>query len=172
MTIEQKIFSKLEPHATRIIDGSGNEFDYLPAVLLQLLEGQKRQAKLIDYTAELLASIKSTADIIGKENKAQIAATGTASQRKIEQLETVINNGLIQFQNSYLSASKQITALENVQAAQSIQINKNLDAIGLQIESIASSTVKANVKLMRLLVFGLFASTATILLAVAILQRH
>ena len=61
MTIEQKIFSKLEPHAKRIQDGEGNDFDYLPAVLLQLMEEQKQHAKLLGDTAKLLDSIKSTA---------------------------------------------------------------------------------------------------------------
>ena len=72
MTIEQKIFSKLEPHAKRIQNGDGNDFDYLPAVLLQLMEEQKRQAKLLDDSAKLLDSLKSTADTVGVQNKAQI----------------------------------------------------------------------------------------------------
>ena len=72
MTLETKLFSKLEPHAKRIQDGDGKDFDYLPAVLLQLMEEQKRQAKLLDDTAKLLDSLKSTADTVGVQNKAQI----------------------------------------------------------------------------------------------------
>ena len=63
MTIEQKILSKLEPHAKRIQDGDGNDFDYLPAVLLHLIEEQKRQAKQIEDTTKLLDSLKGTATI-------------------------------------------------------------------------------------------------------------
>ena len=88
MTIEQKIFSKLEPHARRIKDGEGNDFDYLPAVLLQVMEEQKRQAKLLDDTAKLLDSIKHAADTIGVQNEAKITAFESAAQRKMEQMET------------------------------------------------------------------------------------
>lgn len=111
MTIEQKIFSKLEPHAKRIKDGEGNDFDYLPAVLLQLMEEQKRQAKLLDDLA-------------------------------------------------------------SAHAAHTTQINEGLSAIGLQIESLGSSTQRSHVKFMRLLIAGLVASAVMIGLAVAILQRH
>jgi hypothetical protein len=90
MTIEQMILSKLEPHAKRIKDGEGNDFDYLPAVLLQLLEEQKRQAKLLDDTAKLVASIKSTADAVGTQSKAQVTAFESAALRKMEQIDTVI----------------------------------------------------------------------------------
>lgn len=44
MSIEQKVLEKLRPHAKRINDGIGNDFDYFPAVLLQVLEDQKAQS--------------------------------------------------------------------------------------------------------------------------------
>jgi hypothetical protein len=44
MTIEQKIFLKLEPHAIRIREGTADDFDYLPAVLFQITEEQKHQS--------------------------------------------------------------------------------------------------------------------------------
>lgn len=54
MTIEQKILEKLRPHAERIKAGQNNEFDYLPAVLLHLIEAQKAQTTLsADQTTDL-----------------------------------------------------------------------------------------------------------------------
>ena len=115
LTIEQKIFSKLEPHARRIKEGEGNDFDYLPAVLLQLMEEQKRHAKLLDDNANKIASVQQ-----------------------------------LHFK----------------------QINENLSAIGLQIESHSRNSQRFNVYFKRLLIAGLVASAAMVGLAVAILQRH
>ena len=39
MSIEQKLLTKLQPHADRIAAGSSNDFDYLPAVLFALGKG-------------------------------------------------------------------------------------------------------------------------------------
>ncbi|MEO5607522.1 MAG: hypothetical protein ABIR13_08070 [Polaromonas sp.] len=172
MTIEQKIFSKLEPHAKRIKDGEGNDFDYLPAVLLQLMEEQKRQAKLLDDTAKLLDSIKSTAVSIGMESKTQITAFESAAQRKMEQMEAAIKDTQTQLQNSKSSVSEQIVRLASVQAEHTTKTNERLSAVGLQIELLGGSTQRSHVKFTRLLIAGLVGSTAMIGLAVAILQRH
>lgn len=168
MTIEQMIFSKLEPHAKRIKDGDGNDFDYLPAVLLQLMEEQKRQAQLLNDTAKLLASTKSNVDNIG----AQIAAFESAAQIKMEQQETAIKDTQTMVQNAQSSITEEIGALSSAQASHATQTKEALSAIGLQIESLASSAQRSHVKFMRLLIAGLVASTVMIGLAVAILQRH
>ena len=120
MTIEQKLFFKLEPHAKRIKDGEGNDFDYLPAVLLQLMEEQKRQARLLDDNAKLVDSIKNTADTIGAQYKAQITALESAAQRKMEQLETAVKDAQNQLQILQSSISQQISALANVHAVQAM----------------------------------------------------
>ena len=172
MTIEQKIFSKLEPHAKRIQNGDGNDFDYLPAVLLQLMEEQKRQAKLLDDSAKLLDSLKSTADTVGVQNRAQITAFESAAQRKMEQMETVVKDTQTQLQNSQSSISEQIAVLASAHAVHAMQTNEGLSAIGLQIKSLADGIQQSHVKLMRLLIAGLVTSTVMIGLAVAILQRH
>lgn len=150
MTIEQKIFSKLEPHAKRINDGEGDDFDYLPAVLLHLMEEQKRQAKLLDDTAKLLASVKNEADTIGVQNK----------------------GAQIELQNSQSSMCEQIAVFANAHAAHTTQTNKVLSAIGLQIESLGSSSQRSHTSFNRLLIVGLLASTVMIGLAVVILLRH
>lgn len=172
MTIEQKIFSKLEPHAKRIKDGDGNDFDYLPAVLLQLMEEQKRQAKLLDDTAKLLETIKSTGDTIGVQSKAQITAFESAAQKRMEQIETAINNTQTQLQNTQSAMSEQIAVIASAHAAHATQTNEGLSANRLQIESLASNAQRSHAMFMKLLIAGLVASTAMIGLAVAILQRH
>ena len=172
MTIEQKLFSKLEPHAKRIKDGEGNDFDYLPAVLLQLMEEQKRQARLLDDNAKLLDSIKNTTDTIGVQHKTQITAFESAAQRKMEQIETAVKDAQNQLQILQSSISQQISALANAHAVQAIQINEGLSTIGLQIKSLVHGNQQSDVKFMRLLIAGLVGSTAMIGLAVAILQRH
>lgn len=46
MSIEAQILAKLEPHAARIKQGNHNDFDFLPAVLLQLLQSQAAQRQI------------------------------------------------------------------------------------------------------------------------------
>ena len=151
MTVEQKIFSKLEPHAKRINDGEGDDFDYLPAVLLHLMEEQKHQAKLLDDTTKLLVtSIKTASDTIGVQNKDTQA----------------------QLQNSQLSVCEQIAVFANAHAAHATQTNEVLSAIGLQIESLGSSSQRSHALFNRLLIAGLVASAVMIGLAVVILLRH
>lgn len=172
MTIEQKIFSKLEPHAKRIQDGDGNDFDYLPAVLLQLMEEQKRQAKLLDETSKLVDSLKSTTDTVGVQNRAQITAFESAAQRKMEQMEAVVKDTQTQLQNSQSSISEQIAVLASTHAVHAMQTNEGLSAIGLQTKLLANGTQQSHVKFMRFLIAGLVGSTVMIGLAVTILQRH
>ena len=108
MEIEQALLSKLEPHAKRIRDGDGNDFDYLPAVLLQLLEEQKRQAKLLDETAKLLAAVNISVNTIGDKSKGQIIAFEREAQMKMQQIETAIKNNQTQLESSKNSIIQQI----------------------------------------------------------------
>lgn len=172
MTIEQMILSKLEPHAKRIKDGDGNDFDYLPAVLLQLMEEQKRQAQLLIDTAKLLASTKTNVDGIGAQSKAQISAFESAAQITMGQIEMAIKDTQTLVRNAQFSMTEAIGALSSAHALHATQTNEGLSAVGLQIESLASSAQRSHVKFARLLIAGLVASTVMIGLAVVILQRH
>lgn len=165
MTLEQKILSKLEPHAKRIKDGDGNDFDYLPAVLLQLMEEQKRQDNLLENTAKLLSTIQSTGDNIGVQSKAQITAFESATQKKMQEIEEAIKN-------TQSAMHEQIAVIASAQTAHVKQTAESLRTIGLQIESFGNNSQRAHSNFMRLLIAGLVASTAMIGLAVAILQRH
>ena len=136
------------------------------------MEEQKRQAKLLDDTAKLLDSIKSTAVTIGVDGKAQIAAFESSAQNKMEKMDTAIKETQAQLQNSQSSMREQIAVLASAHAAHTTQANEGLSAIGFQLESLGSSTHQSHVKFMRLLIAGLVASTIMIGLAVAMLQRH
>ena len=168
MTIEQRLTSKLEPHAKRIQDGDGNDFDYLPAVLWQLMEMQKRQAQLLDDTAKLLDSLKSTADAA----RAQITAFESAAQGRMEKMEAANNDRQTQLENSHSSTSEKVSALISAHAAHAIHTTDGLRTIGSQIKSFANDTQQSHVKLMRLLFAMLIASIVVIGLATVILQRH
>ena len=172
MTLETKLFSKLEPHAKRIKDGDGNDFDYLPAVLLQLLEEQKRQAQHLDDTDKVLDSIKSTVVAVGEASKMHIAAFEATAQTKLDQLEAAIKDAEMQIQSSKSIFTKQIFEIANAQAGQATKIHEGLSAIALQIESLSVSTQRSQVKCTRILIAGLVASVVTIGLAIAILLRH
>jgi DNA-binding transcriptional MerR regulator len=172
MTIEQKIFSKLEPHAKRIQDGNGNDFDYLPAVLLQLIEGQKRQATQIEDTAKLLDSLQSATVAVGLQTKEQIAAFDSATQSKLQQLETALQDAQIKFQSSQSMIREDIAVLSKSHALHAVQTTEGLSAIGSKITSFADDTQQAHVKIVRFLIAGLVTSTVIIGLAIAILQRH
>lgn len=172
MTIEQNIFSKLEPHAKRIQDGNGNDFDYLPAVLLQLIEGKKRLATQLEDTAKLLDSLKSASVAAGLQTKEQVAAFNSATQSKIQQLETALQDAQIRFQTSQSSTREEISELSKSHALLAVQTNEGFSAIGSQIKSFANDAHQSHVKLVRFLIVGLVASTVIVGLAIAILQRH
>ena len=165
LTIEQKLIAKLEPHAKRIKDGEGNDFDYLPAVLFHLIEEQKCQAQFLGF-------IKSSADTIGVQGQTQITAFESAAQRKMDQIMAVIKDMQTQIHNSQSSMSEQIVRLASAHAEHIKKTNEGLNAIDLQVESLVSITQRSHLQFMRLLIAGLIASTVMIGLAIAILQRH
>ena len=73
MTLQEKLQSKLQPHADRVKDGNNDEFDYLPAVLLHLIEEQKKQsqtnAESVSQARKLAANdIQSVINFINKAN--------------------------------------------------------------------------------------------------------
>lgn len=171
MTIELKILSKLKPHAKRIEDGDGNDFDFLPAVLLQVMEEQKRQAKLLDGAAELLATITRTADTNAVQINAQISAFESASQRTMDLVQTAITDTQDQIQKSQIAIVEKLAMMGRASEQKATQTDEALTAIALKIESFGSRTQRAHVVFKRLMISGLVASTAIIGLAIALLQR-
>lgn len=106
MLIEQKLLEKLRPHAKRINDGTGNDFDFFPAVLLQMLEEQKNLGNAAEaFAAATDQKCKSydsqLANLIGgvEKNNAramelagQITKTEKGQNEKMLALEQAIAN--------------------------------------------------------------------------------
>jgi hypothetical protein len=66
MTFQEKLQSKLQPHAERIKDGTNDDFDYLPAVLHHLIEEQGKQSQIL---SEVIAVAKT--DLLDQVNFAR-----------------------------------------------------------------------------------------------------
>ena len=84
MSIEQKLLTKLQPHADRIASGSGNDFDYLPAVLLQVVEGQKRQAQAVADAATTVARKLDETEVSISSVKTMTEQVGVQSWRQMD----------------------------------------------------------------------------------------
>lgn len=100
MSLEQKIITKLQPHAKRILDGNGEDFDYLPAVLLQIIESQKFQAEKLESFMKNLGSVKGAIDVVALENKERMSALELIVQQKIDRLELLLEESQRSQRNS------------------------------------------------------------------------
>lgn len=154
MSIEQKLLTKLQPHADRIASGSGNDFDYLPAVLLQVVEGQKRQAQAVadaattvarklDETEVSISSVKTMTEQVGVQSWRQMDLAITATNERLDAISVKLNE-----------AAQKLIATEAAIAV----LN-------------ASSRVEHR-KSHRLLIVTLVSTVIAICLAVAIVLRH
>ena len=95
MSLEQKLLAKLRPHAERIEAGNNNEFDYLPAILLQVIEGQASQTKSAN---ELVA-----------ETKRQLESGRDSFQEKLRTIETSLTSAAHDAETSSSQLKEQIT---------------------------------------------------------------
>lgn len=171
-SIEQIILAKLEPHAKRVADGEGNDFDYLPAVLLQVLEQQQRQAKLTVEAEKFFFSIERKIERIAETHSEQIAKTAAATMEEMERMESAIIKTQIQIQSSQNAMNERISMLASELDEHSKRSNEHLSAIGLRLESAAAEAQRSNAKLVKLSIAGFIATTAAIGLVFTILQRH
>jgi hypothetical protein len=71
MSIEEKLVEKFEPHAKRIRDGLNNEYDFLPAALLENLSADRetlnRLQALINASGEHAKSVKRDFDALSEQ---------------------------------------------------------------------------------------------------------
>ena len=123
MTLEQKLVLKMEPHAKRIVDGSGNDFDYLPAVLLQLMEQQKRLALQFDNNAELIKEIASKVSAAELSNKAQIATVDDTVKGNAEHLGTKVTDAQDSLHKAITRVGEPIGEIAKRQATQTDLLN-------------------------------------------------
>ena len=165
MSIEQKLLTKLQPHADRIASGSGNDFDYLPAVLLQVVEGQKRQvqavaeaattvARKLDETEVSISSVKATTDQVGTMVRRQMDLTSEATN---ERLDTI--------SRQLVEVAQKAIAAEATEAQRSI-------AMEASIAALHTVSQKAHRKSHYLLISALVLIAVSICLAVGVVLRH
>jgi hypothetical protein len=64
MSIEEKLVEKFEPHAKRIQSGQNNEYDFLPAALLENLKADRES---LDRLHALINASGDQAKIVKKE---------------------------------------------------------------------------------------------------------
>ena len=63
MSLKDKTLNKLQPHAERIVEGENDEFDYLPGVLVHLLQEQEKHSEdNIKQLAEFSKGLGQTVD--------------------------------------------------------------------------------------------------------------
>ena len=125
MSLKDKIVKKLQPHADRIVEGENDEFDYLPGVLVHLLQEQEKHSEdNIKQLAELskaLGQTSETANIQLNQNLTQLKADNQNMMATIQQenqagLQTItkhlsqstvaINNSMMQLKLSIETETK------------------------------------------------------------------
>ena len=90
MSLKDKIVNKLQPHADRILEDKNDEFDYLPGVLVHLLQEQEKQS--IDNVKHLAALSKNlnqtteTANIQLNQNLTQLKLSIETETKKMRLL--------------------------------------------------------------------------------------
>ena len=165
MSIEQKLLTKLQPHADRIASGSGNDFDYLPAVLLQVVEGQKRHvlavaeaattvARKLDETEVSISSVKVTTEQVGTMARRQMDLASEATNERLD----VISKQLVE-----------VTQKAVVAEATATQISIAMEA---SIAALHAASQKAHRKSHYLLILALVLIAVSICLAVVVALRH
>ena len=154
MSIEQKLLTKLQPHADRIATGSSNDFDYLPAVLLHVVEGQKQQVQAVadaavtvtrklDETEVSISSVKATVEQVAAQSRRQMEMDLVATNEKIDAISLQLN-----------AAAQKSIAMEAAAGAST------------------ASFQKAHRKSHRLLILTLVSIAISICLAVVVALRH
>ena len=130
MSLKDKIVKKLQPHADRIVEGENDEFDYLPGVLVHLLQEQEKHSEdNIKQLAELskaLGQTSETANIQLNQNLTQLKADNQNMMATIQQenqagLQTItkhlsqstvaINNLMMQLKLSIETETKRLRLL-------------------------------------------------------------
>ena len=139
MTIDQRIITKLQPHSQRISLGEGQDFDYLPAVLLHLIEEQSRQEKLTKEHANSIqldiSNVKNIIERTASRNQEQISAF----EGEVNSRFTIIVDAI---KKSASKTQEQISSFEDgvhsrlANIADAInQTNKALRGISMQMDA-------------------------------------
>jgi cell division septum initiation protein DivIVA len=127
MSLKDKILNKLQPHAERIVEGVNDEFDYLPGVLVHLLQEQeKHSVDNVKHMAALSKNLNQTAETaniqliqnltqLKADNQNMMATIQQENQvglqaitKHVSQSTEAINNSITQLKLSIESETKKI----------------------------------------------------------------
>jgi methyl-accepting chemotaxis protein len=177
MLIEQKLLAKLQPHADRIAAGNNNDFDYLPAVFLEIIQGQKRQ--ILSFT-DISKTVSSKFDE-SEVSLSSIKEVGLQSLQQVNQSVTLTNQGLDDIAQKLVDTDRSIAALAMVtkQVDQAVRLtNQGLDDIAQNLvdidESIAALAAASKLEhknIYRLLFVSLTGTLVAICLGAVVLLR-
>ncbi len=173
MSIEQKLLEKLRPHAKRINDGTGNEFDFFPAVLLQVLEEQKRlgvASEAFSKTTDLKWNSYDTqlADLNGsvKQSNASVIDQQRDTRESLVQKITASDNGLLnRLDNLQGTLADRITKAEKEQ-------NEKILALGRVIASLSTASEIEHRKTRKFLISAIVTLILGFGICFALLLRH
>lgn len=165
MSIEQKLLTKLQPHAERIASGSGNDFDYLPAVLLHVIDGQKQHvravadaattvARKLDETEVSISSVKATTEQVGALVRRQMDLASEATDKRLDAI-----------------CGHVVEAAQKAAAAEAAATQRSM-AIEASISALLAVSQKAHRKSHLLLILALVSIAVSICLAVVVVLRH
>jgi hypothetical protein len=86
MSIEEKLVEKFGPHAKRIQNGQNNEYDFLPAALLENLKADReslaRLQALINASGDQAKTVKKGIDAIAN----QVVSSAETTQDGVESI--------------------------------------------------------------------------------------
>ena len=130
MSLKDKILNKLQPHAERIVEGENDEFDYLPGVLVHLLQEQEKHSEdNIKQLAEFSKGLGQTVDTgnlqlnqylmqLKAENQNMMATIQQENQvglqaitMHLSQSTELINNSMMQLKLSIETETKKMRLL-------------------------------------------------------------
>ena len=145
MSLKDKILKKLQPHAERIVEGVNDEFDYLPGVLVHLLQEQEKHS--VDNVNQMVALSKNlnqtTESVITQLNQ-NLTQLKVDSQNMMATIQQENQVGL-QAITKYLSQSTEAINNSMMQLKLSIETeNKKLRlllVVSLILSGLAVATV-------------------------------
>ena len=145
MSLKDKILKKLQPHAERIVEGVNDEFDYLPGVLVHLLQEQEKHS--VDNVNQMVALSKNlnqtTESVITQLNQ-NLTQLKVDSQNMMTTVQQENQVGL-QAITKYLSQSTEAINNSMMQLKLSIETeNKKLRlllVVSLILSGLAVATV-------------------------------
>ena len=137
MSLEQRLSEKLRPHADRVAEGRHNEFDFLPAALLQGLEHGRTTSEAV---TEFRAAISTNVVIFERHVTDAAKSQKESSQQLLEALD--VQRRLIL--ENFAAIDKCLNEAANKQVESKEKVSETLIAQGaLVVERFAAIELQA-----------------------------